>query len=235
MLISGTSRAYFPYLSAMSAAKVRLFCFPHAGGSAGSYRSWIAALNPEIEIVPVQLPGREQRLREAPLRSMPELVAALLEAIDPLLTDKPFAFFGHNLGAKVAFELTRLLASTARPEPSLVLVSASPAPHRNDPQPSTPAGLESDELTSLTLPYVRADQELAESYTARREPRVCAPIIAFAGRDDPRARPREVAAWAELTRSRFELRSFPGDQFYAGTAFVELASALRELLRPLAN
>lgn len=83
------------------ASWVRLFCLPHAGGSASLFRTWQAELGQDIEVCPVQLPGRENRLREPPLRALPDVIAPLVDVLAKH-TDKPYALFGHSMGALLA-------------------------------------------------------------------------------------------------------------------------------------
>ncbi|HJW11291.1 MAG TPA: alpha/beta fold hydrolase, partial [Albitalea sp.] len=90
-------------------ARARLYCFPHAGVGASVYRQWHAALPPEVEVCAVQLPGRENRLGEPALTRIADIVQALVLAIEPQ-SNLPFAFFGHSMGAVVAFELAHALA-----------------------------------------------------------------------------------------------------------------------------
>src|SRR5215475_3470023 len=108
-------------------AKLRLFCFPYAGGGASIYKTWADHLPSEVDVCPIQPPGREGRRGEAPYNSMPPLIEAVTEAILPLL-DRPFALFGHCMGAKVAFELARYLRQHYHLNPSHLFVSACPAP-----------------------------------------------------------------------------------------------------------
>ena len=113
---------------------VRLFCFPHAGGGASVFRFWTTELAPGIEVYPIQLPGREGRWLEPPLTRISALVPALSEALRPLL-QPPYAFFGHSMGAFVAFELARQLRRENRPGPATLIVSAARAPQIPDPDP----------------------------------------------------------------------------------------------------
>src|SRR5687767_2786944 len=91
-------------------AKVRLFCFPYAGGGASIYRGWENYLPPGVEVWPVQPPGRGSRFKEPAIPSMDDLVAAVAAAMEPFL-DRPIALFGHSVGAMASFELAHLLAS----------------------------------------------------------------------------------------------------------------------------
>src|SRR6186997_2012600 len=86
----------------------RLFCFPFAGGGAATFRAWRSALAQDVEVVGVQLPGREGRFREPAFQEMTPLVEQLAVAIGSLF-DRPVTFFGHSAGALVAFELARTL------------------------------------------------------------------------------------------------------------------------------
>ena len=108
-------------------ARLRLLCFPYAGGGTSIYRSWSAQLPPHIELCAVRLPGREGRFAEPPLRRMDRLLALLVNGVLPYL-DRTVAFFGHSLGALVAFELARALRREGLPTPAHVFVSGRRAP-----------------------------------------------------------------------------------------------------------
>ncbi|RPI74026.1 MAG: putative thioesterase, partial [Desulfobacteraceae bacterium] len=90
------------------AAALRLFCFPFAGGGSVIYYNWPEFFNPKIEIVALRLPGRETRFTEKPFVRMSQLISSLLPALHPLL-NKPFAIFGHSMGARIGFDLIRAL------------------------------------------------------------------------------------------------------------------------------
>ena len=104
-------------------ARLRLFCFPHAGGGASFFRPWIGMLSPDIEVCPVQLPGRENRLKERPFNQFSPLISELAQALRPYL-DRPFAFFGHSMGALVSFGLARHLREQNDPMPRHLFISA---------------------------------------------------------------------------------------------------------------
>src|SRR5690349_1621425 len=84
-------------------ARLRLFCFPYSGGAAWAYRDW-QSLPPDIDVCGIELPGRGKRLREAPLNKMSLAVELVAKEIISLL-DRPYAFFGHSMGAIMAFEV----------------------------------------------------------------------------------------------------------------------------------
>ena len=108
-------------------ARFRLFCFPYAGGGASIYHAWSRSLPAEIDLCPVQLPGRENRFNEPLFTSLPLLVDALEHALVPYF-DVPFAFFGHSLGALISFELARSLRRDLQRSPAQLFVSAHRAP-----------------------------------------------------------------------------------------------------------
>ena len=109
-------------------ARLRLFCLPFAGGGASAYRLWAADLPAWVEVCPIQLPGREDRYGEPAFTSLIGLSRAMSREVTPFL-DRPFAFFGHSMGALVGFELARALRHSKAPAPLAMFLAAYPAPH----------------------------------------------------------------------------------------------------------
>lgn len=215
------------------APTMRLFCFSYAGMGASAYRMWPAALPAEIEVVAIQLPGRESRLRDAPYTS----IAAIVAALETTLPDQlvvPFAFFGHSMGAVVAFELARALARAGLPAPVHLFVSGRRPPRVPDPDPPMHAlaapefiaelqrrygGIPGEvlahaELMELLLPCVRADITALETHEFTPGPKLQIPISAFGGTHDRRTPRAHLEAWREETSAEFRLREFPGEHFY---------------------
>ena len=164
--------AWFP--AAPSGAAFRLFCFPHAGGGASAFAVWQGRLPPDWGVVPVRLPGRETRCQEAPFTRMEPLISALAGAIEPRL-DQPFAFYGHSMGAAVAFELARRLREKERPMPMALFVSAARAPQfrRNWSPPPEPSDEEFlDQLRRLEgmPPELLADHEYMRLFLPALKP-----------------------------------------------------------------
>jgi surfactin synthase thioesterase subunit len=235
-------------------AELRLFCLPHAGGGGAFFHPWRAALAPGIEVRPVVLPGRESRIRELPYVTMEQAIGPLAELIGPQL-DRPYALFGHSLGAAVCYELARRFAALGLPAPVRLFVSARRAPHLPARRASyarlddaaflaevarlngTPSDvLQQPELVRLFLPTLRADFELNDTYTPLPAPRLDCPISAFVGRDDPEADTDELAAWAQVTSGAFRFREFDGDHFYLKDQAAGLLDEIRAdlALRPSA-
>ncbi len=212
-------------------AELRLFCFPNAGGGASMYYPWVNGLAPEIEVCPVQLPGRENRLPERPFTHFDELISALAQALQPRF-DKPFAFFGHSMGALISYGLAHYLIQQGQPAPVHLFLSAYRAPHIPNEEAlhllsdaelvrkiqelnGTQQGiLENPELRQLFLPIFRADFGVCETYAHTSEEPLAIPMTVFGGLQDQRVSRAVLDAWREQTRSSFSLHMLPGDHFF---------------------
>jgi medium-chain acyl-[acyl-carrier-protein] hydrolase len=212
----------------------RLFWFPHAGGGSSTAVA-------QEGIIAVRLPGREARIAEAPFERMASLIPALADAID-LYLDRPFAFFGHSMGAVVAFELARELRRRSRPLPRGLIASGARAPqfrrgHVPPPAPSREefieqlrrlGGLPSDDpaLLRAALPALEADAALYRHYMYAEGEPFAFPIRAWGGVDDPNIHREHLAGWREQTTGGFGVRTFPGGHFYLNTSREEFLAAL---------
>ena len=203
-----------------------LVCVPYAGGSASIFRDWPAGL-PEVDVLAVQPPGREGRFHEPPLRRLRDVVTALTPELDSRL-DRPFALFGHSVGALVAFELARALRRRRHAAPSCLLVSACRAPHVPAPRRASDVSEEELEvfagvpgrrrgrakLLELMLPVLRANLELAETYEHRPERPLECRIVAFRGAGDADVSPEDVAAWRHHTEGSFAVHVLRGGHLF---------------------
>jgi medium-chain acyl-[acyl-carrier-protein] hydrolase len=230
-------------------ARLRLFCFPYAGGGASIFRAWSDGLPADVEVCPVQLPGRGTRLMEPPFIRLSPLIQALSQALFPLL-NKPFAFFGHSLGALVSFELARQLRREYAVQPVRLFISADRAPQIPNRDPlihslpeeeflvelcrlnGTPRKvLEDEELRQIMLPLLRADFAVYETYGYSTEPPLNCPISAFGGLQDHRVSRGDLESWRDQTSVSFSLRMFPGDHFFLNTTQPPLLGTLSQELR----
>jgi len=239
---------WLPELQASPDARVRLFCFPYAGGSASTFASWPARLQPWIEVRPIQLPGRWNRVGEAPLTRPDEIVAALGRALPPLL-DRPFALFGHSMGALLAFETARYLRRQGLAPPLRLFVSGRRAPQLPGDKILAPDASEAEflrcladlngtprevledvELMKFLGPVIRADFEVCRGYTYAPDSPLCCPIIGFGGADDPEVAEGRLEAWRTHTSNWWESHIFAGDHFYLHSAAAPLLHTVVDYL-----
>lgn len=227
-------------------APARLVCLPHAGGSASFFFPVAQALSPRLEVLAVQYPGRQDRLREPALSGIEALAERIVEELGPW-TDRPYALFGHSMGSIVAFEAARRLQDAGR-GPVELFVSGRRAPaldHDGDRQPRTDsevlaeirslngtgAGLLDDEETlRMILPALRADYGAVRNYRYHPGPALECPITAFTGDRDPKAEVAGVQAWHRHTRSAFELNVLPGGHFFLVERAAEVLGRIEDRL-----
>ncbi|MGW3124220.1 thioesterase II family protein [Streptomyces sp. NPDC001107] len=221
-----------------TAPPVRLYCFAHAGAGVSAFNGWARSVGPGVETVPVLLPGRERRRREARLTDRAALVAELLDQVRPE-PGQPFLLYGHSLGAMVAHTLTQALHEQQRPLPALLALGACPPPDRPSELSDALAGAGDRLLGRLhalgavpegagpdgywhraALPVLRDDLRLAHALrvfarsTAGPRGRVPVPLLAVAGDRDPLAPPEAVAGWRRWSAGPVVTRTVGGDHFF---------------------
>jgi medium-chain acyl-[acyl-carrier-protein] hydrolase len=227
--------SWFSPLRRNPKSELRLFCLPYAGGSAAIYRSWYKQLPEFLDIWPIELPGRGQRITESPVRNLAELTDSIAEELKDVFSEKPFALFGHSMGATVAFEVARKLYALRRLSPLSLFVSGRQAPHIADRTPptynvsdgefienlcklnGTPREvIQHPDLLSLLLPVLRADFQAIQTYEwshSLSAPLLC-PIRAFGGVTDVHVAEGDIRAWRAQTKGAFSLHMLPGDHFF---------------------
>ncbi|WP_308439247.1 thioesterase II family protein [Streptomyces sulfonofaciens] len=228
---------------------VRLFCFPHAGGSASYYFPYSKELAPGVELSAVQYPGRQDRRLEPLVDDIAELADRVHEALRGTLADgdgRPFAFLGHSMGAVVAFEVAQRLKQRDGTVPAHLFASGRRAPsrrrdladavHKRDDAgvvrelrtvgATDPRFLGDPELLAAILPVTRNDYRAIETYAWTAGPALDCPITALVGDRDPQTTTDEASAWAEHTTGEFDLRVFPGGHFFLDAHRAEVAELI---------
>lgn len=211
----------------------RLVCFPHAGGSASFYFPLSKALAPDTEVLAVQYPGRQDRHKEPPVDDIGSLADSIAEVLNGP-AQVPTAYFGHSMGAVIAFEVARRLEPGGT-GPKLLFASGRRAPstyraesvHQRDDDGvlaelkrlnGTDARvLADDELLRMILPAIRGDYRAIETYRCPPGPALGCPVTVLVGDADPRTTLDEARAWSEHTTGRFDLQTFPGGHFFLST------------------
>ncbi|GAB1338675.1 alpha/beta fold hydrolase [Streptomyces sp. E-15] len=230
-------------------AAVRLVTLPHAGGAATWYRPFSAALSPAIEVLAVQYPGRQDRRREEVITDIHRLADGVTEALLPYTDDRPFAVFGHSMGATVGFEVVRRLEARGR-APLRFFASGRPAPsldrdhlvHRLDDagvlaelrtlSGTDPLLFEDEELLRLMLPVIRGDYRAVETYRGEPDATVGCPVTVLTGDGDPRVSVGGAAAWSRHAPAGAGLHVFPGGHFFLADHREAIAALVRDALLP---
>ncbi|WP_017317185.1 thioesterase II family protein [Mastigocladopsis repens] len=234
-------------------ACLRLFCFPYAGGSSLIFRTWSNSLPSTVEVCPIELAGRGTQMKLAPFTRLEPLVQAIAPVLLPHL-DKPFAFFGHSMGALVGFELARLLRREYDVIPVHLFISGRRAPQIPDPKPPVHAlpepefkeelrrlngtpemVLQNADLMQLLLPILRADFAVLETYVYMNEPPLNCPITAFGGLQDHEVTRHELQAWQNQTNAAFSLQMFAGNHFFLHSAQSLLLQSLSQELHQITS
>jgi medium-chain acyl-[acyl-carrier-protein] hydrolase len=243
-----TIRRWWPPLREVGDPAIRLFCFPYAGASAVAFASWPVWLH-GVDVRPLQLPGRASRLRDAPFTRIADLVETVAPALRPLL-DRPFALFGHSMGALAAFEMARYLQRHAWSMPARLYVSGRRAPQFPDLDlvpadasddallatlrslEGTPSEvLDSPELMDLLMPTLRADFEMVRSYVLSPGAPLTCPITVLGGIEDEESADGYLDGWRQHTIEETVVMTFSGGHFFLHTEPAVLSTLAASLDR----
>ncbi|QDP83537.1 thioesterase [Nocardia otitidiscaviarum] len=221
-----------------SAPAIRLVCFPHAGGSASFFFPVSAALSGAdsraVEVLAVQYPGRQDRRLDPCIDDIGALAEQIYAALTPW-TDIPLAFFGHSMGAILAFEVARLLEERDGVVLAMLFASGRRAPsrHRDEhvhtgddnaivAELRSLSGTDStllgdEEILRMILPAIRSDYKAIETYRCAPGATVRSPITVLVGDDDAKTTVDEARDWARHTTASCETLIFSGGHFYLTT------------------
>jgi medium-chain acyl-[acyl-carrier-protein] hydrolase len=227
--------------------RLRLLCFPYAGGSATVFRGWERSVPDGVEVLSARLPGRADRWREEPFTDLDLLVAALAGPTSEYI-DEPFAFFGHSMGALISFELARRLRRDHGCEPTHLFVASCNPPLADVPMPVLATlddeklraklvdlgladeVLAEEELMDALLPLVRADLHIADGYVDRDGKPLNCPMTAFHGRRDPMVSESDMASWAEGTTGPFTLRQVQSAHLFDEQGWQDVLTVMSDAL-----
>lgn len=245
--MSGSSN-WFITLKQAKNSYARLFCFHYGGGSASSYKEWAKDLAEHVDLVAVQLPGREGRFGEPLLSNVSQVVDELHKNFDGYL-GKPFVFFGHSTGSLIAFEFTRIMRKKEASQPKHLIVSGTKAPQiplKKPPIHNLPdsrlveeirkyngipsAILGNKELMSIFLPIIRADFSIYETYQYSPEEPLNFPITALGGLSDNTFDSAHLLEWQKQTTSSFEYSLLPGDHFFIRSSYQQIITIVNKIL-----
>eukprot|EP00164_Ancoracysta_twista_P019858 GFYU01035176.1.p1 GENE.GFYU01035176.1~~GFYU01035176.1.p1 ORF type:complete len:266 (+),score=56.51 GFYU01035176.1:28-798(+) len=238
-------------LTSRPSAQVRVFAFPWSGGNAAVYRQWARTIPENVEILPITLPGREKRFKDAPATSVDEVVKGVYNEIKSLIGEKPYVLFGHSLGGIMAYELARHIRSQAgQPMPKRLILSASRwesggttleklAELPDDqfieklnarfPGAIPDMILKDEGMLKMYLGPLKNDLNIFESYPCQLDEadKLDLPYTLFGGERD--ADPHTLQNWATTTTGAVETKVFSGGHFY----FTEGKDITQKLLEEL--
>ncbi|MCK8516791.1 alpha/beta fold hydrolase [Methylonatrum kenyense] len=230
-------------------ADIDLYCLPPAGAGAATYRTWPEVLPRHIGVHRIQPPGRENRYREPCCENITDYVAAVCGLIERT-PDRPFALFGHSMGAMIAYEVAIRLRQRTGRQPEHLFVSAFISPRTPRPEPihelpdeeflrqlrirydGIPEELlQYPEVLELMLPIVRADLALISTYDYRPNAPLTCPITVLGGRSDPWINEDQLEDWQHVTTVPLSRHLLPGGHFYLNSASSEVLRIIDQTLR----
>jgi medium-chain acyl-[acyl-carrier-protein] hydrolase len=239
---------WFVHLKTHSDNFLRIFCFHYAGGGSSVYRLWGDHIIDGVDLIAIQLPGRENRFGESLIKKIDSIIETLYNNFLGL-NDKPYIFFGHSLGALVAFEFARKLQQQNHPNLKHLIVSGSRAPHlpiRRKPIYNLPDQallkeirkyngipqdllIEKELLMEIMLPIIRADFTISDLYQCSPEIKLKTPITAFGGIDDNTFPFEDLLKW-ELHTDIFNYECFTGNHFFIKSSFQKVIKSINAIL-----
>lgn len=216
-------------LSGGGTPRLRLVAAHHAGGAASNFRTWSAWCPGWVEILSIQPPGREGRIREPFATSVEQLADEATAALLAEVGEDPWVAFGHSLGGYVAFEIARRMEAAGKGPVQIVLAGCG-APSGRNTAPSQDDGVLKEELRrygatpdaildhpqnlAYFLPRIRADLKIAAAYGAAPLNPIETPITCIVGADDEMVSPASAALWSAFTKTEFQMVTLPGDHFF---------------------
>ncbi|MFE2518310.1 thioesterase II family protein [Streptomyces mirabilis] len=225
--------------------------FPHSGGSAGSYQHLAAQLADMARTACVQYPGRAERQGEPLFADVHALADQMAEVLARVREGGPVIFFGHSLGAVVAYEVVRrmpdqrqiVLVVSGHPAPSRIRLPALDSVSERSEDPDEPlidlirslGGADTEllghpVLRRMFLPVIRGDLMAHSSYHPEADSAVSCPVVALMGAMDPLTNSADVQAWGQHTSLSLRVHRLPGGHFFTNEHTEEVADILRRIM-----
>lgn len=228
----------------------KLFCLPHAGGTAEIYNRWKKYLHPSIELYPLELAGRGKRFNETFYNSFDDALNDIYKCVENELDYTKYAVFGHSMGCILAYELIRKISDNRKQIPIHAFFSGSYPPHitknskkvhllNNDEiidevlkyEGVTKELLEKREFLNFFLPIIRADYKVLESYTFIPEIfKVDCRITVLHGKNDVDITLEESLQWNSYTNSKCEIYEFNGNHFFINDNIADVVKIINNAL-----
>ena len=248
--MNNPSLIYIPQVKI--SARFRMICFPYAGGGSATYRSWVNNMPENVELALIQMPGRASRFTEAPYETMAALVNDIFIALNQL-TKKELIFYGHSMGACVAYELTLKLYRHKCSLPIHVVASGSVAPcvirtkepsyklptaefieYLRDLKGTTEDVLKNAEIMELLLPSIRADFKIIETYCNKTTQNIPTNVSVFCGKNDDIGID-DLSAWLTLFKFNTGIHWFDGGHFFVDDEAENILTALSKIVSSVCN
>lgn len=233
--------------------RITLFMLPYAGGSASVYLNWRKFMPSEVEISPLELPGRGRRYKEPLIDSAPAMVPDLIQSMKESGLSTPYAIFGHSMGSLLALETACELAKQGEPLPAALFLSGRNSPdvkvkqtYHHLPEPellqevikmggTPPELIENRELIELFLPIIRSDFKLVETYHYEQEMPLDCPFFILNGKKDAFIDSYDIENWSRFTLKPYSVKWFEGGHFYIHEQTRELCQYICQQLLSLSS
>jgi len=231
--LENSAEKWFSYATERKDAKTNLFCFPHAGAGPGVYALWGRIFSSDLSFYPVHYPLRERRKMESLPDSIQELAYSLARDNKKLFVDKPFALYGHCMGAIIAYEVAKAVEELYGVEPVLTIASSSAPPNCTLEQQIDntmdikqlakffadmhyiDAALIGDEMyVKYFIPVLKADYLLQQKYTNARFKRLDSPILVLYGENDTQLEMEKLVKWESFTSESVSYEAISGGHFF---------------------
>lgn len=237
----------------MTMEKLKLFCLPYAGGSAGIYNQWKKNLHQSIQLYPVELSGRGKRFSEGHYLTFDDALNDVCNIVSKELDGTPYIFFGHSMGSLLVYETILRLKKSNFQTPVHAFFSGKCPPHIRDKEKTlhklpgeeliaeikkyggtSPAFFECQELLDIFIPVIRADYRILETWDHYSKLNVFDfNITALGGTEDTIVPINDLIEWKKYTSRQCRIYEFEGGHFFIHEKGPEIASIINETVHEL--